>query len=768
MPVDLPAQPLAQALAALSQQAGVEIIAPGELVAGRQAPAVRGTLTPAAALERLLAGSGLEAVPAPGGGFVVRRVAAQADEAVTLAPITVEGRVESAYGPVKGYKASRSATATRTDASILETPVSIQVLPQQVVEDQAALRLNDVYRNVSGVTPAYTGNNMAATEGPIIRGFSVFNTYWNGFRLRGQSPSVLANVQRIEVLKGPASVLYGRQEPGGLVNLVTKQPLDAPYRSIEQRVGSFDYYETLFDVGAPLNDDGSLRYRINGSYQNAGSFRDFVDNERWFIAPVLTWMITPRTELTVEGSYMHNDFLWDNGLVFSPATFDPPFEPVLPIERFLQEPAFRSTREEIFASYRLIHEITDDWKVRHMFLYHRNEFDINAYRIGAVTSPGPGQITVNRRFDGTVPTATEFNAIFDTIYKFELGSTKHELLAGVDLGYEPRNGNTQNGPRENPNRPIDAFNPVYGAVPTDFRQTSFFSERFLFGTYFQDQMSLLDDRLHLLLGGRFDYVDQESLFVDPFFTPPSGSGGKRHDSAFTFRLGALYKAASWLHPYFSYSQGFVPPATATVGPVNPEASEQFELGFKMPFFEERLVANLAVYQLTKDNVIGDANNDGINENFGELRSRGIEFDLIGEIHAGLSVILTYAYTDTEVLRSTILPVGARFIGVPLHLGSAWLKYDFAPNTPLQGLSLGTGVYLVDSRPGNNANAFEVDGYGRWDAFVRYRWRMAGPGALTAQLNVQNILDKEYYETVSNLAAVPGAPLSVMASLKLEF
>lgn len=303
--------------------------------------------------------------------------------------VTVRGReiVESAFGPVPGYRASRSATATRTDVPIGETPASIQVIPDTVIGDQAALRLNDVYRKVSGVTPAYTGNNVAATEGPIIRGFSVFNTYWNGFRLRGQSPSVLANVQRVEVLKGPASVLYGQQEPGGLVNLVTKQPLDAPYRSIEQRVGSYDYYETLFDVGAPLNDDGSLRYRINGSYQNAGSFRDFVDNERWFIAPVLTWRITPRTEFTVEGAYMHNDFLWDNGLVFSPATFDPPFEPVLPIERFLQEPAFRSTREEIFAGCRLIHEITENWKVRHMFLYHRNEFDINAYRIGAVPRP---------------------------------------------------------------------------------------------------------------------------------------------------------------------------------------------------------------------------------------------------------------------------------------------------------------------------------------------------------------------------------------------
>jgi iron complex outermembrane receptor protein len=782
MAFDIPEQALADALTAFSAQTRIQVLYAGTLAAGVRSPGVSGTYTPEQAVQRLLTGTGLTyrvtgtnavalgqaaAGPPDDRGRLMAALAAvgggqpdSGERPLTIPEVTVTAEQERGE-----YRVRTGSTATRSAVPLLETPVSIQVVPRQVLEDQSALRLNDVLRNVSGVTPAYTGNNVAATEGPIIRGFNVFNTYWNGFRLRGQAPSILANVEQVEVLKGPGSVLYGQQEPGGLVNLITKQPLASPYYSLEQRAGSYNYYETLLDAGGPLSGDGSVLYRLNVSYLNAGSFRDFVDSERWFVAPALTWKITSKTALTVEASYSHNDFLWDNGLVFSPAAFNPPFSPVLPIERFLQEPAFRSAREEWFASYRLQHQINENWNVRHLFLYHRNEFDINAYRIGAVSAPG-GILTVNRRFDGTVPTATELNAIVDTTYRFELAGMKHALLAGVDFGYEPKDGNSQDGPRGLPlAQPIDAFNPVYGAVPTGFTQTSFFVERFLFGVYAQNQVSLLEDRLHVLLGGRFDYVDQDTLFINPP-TPPSG--GSRTDSAFTFRGGVLYEATAWLHPFFSYSQGFVPTTGFTVGQVDPETSQQFEFGLKMPFFGERLVATVALYELTKDNVIGDSNNDGVSENFGELRSRGVEVDVVGRIYEGLSTIATYAYTDTKVLESDFLPVGGRFIAVPYHIGSLWLKYDFAPESPVRGLSVGTGVYLVGSRPGNNANQFEVDGYVRWDAFLRYRMPLPGIRALTAQVNVQNLLDKEYYEAVNNTVAVPGAPLSVIGSIKVEF
>lgn len=290
----------------------------------------------------------------------------------------------------------------------------------------------------------------------------------------------------------------------------------------------------------------------------------------------------------------------------------------------------------------------------------------------------------------------------------------------------------------------------------------------MFGIYAQDHLTAVDDRLHFLLGGRFDYVDQEHLWIDPTWAPAPGSSGSRNDSAFTFRGGVLYELTDWLHPYFSYSQGFVPAGSFTIEPVDPETSEQFDVGIKMPFFEDRLVANFSIYQLTKDNVIGDSDGDGISENFGEMRSRGVEVDVTGQIYEGLSAIVTYAYTDTEVIDSDWIPIGSRFVGVPRHMGSVWLKYDFAPETPVEGLSLGTGVYLVDSRPGNTGNDFDAEAYGRWDAFVRYRWQMEGRRALTAQVNVQNILDEKYAETLNDQYYLPGTPLSVLSSVKFEF
>jgi iron complex outermembrane recepter protein len=226
----------------------------------------------------------------------------------------------------------------------------------------------------------------------------------------------------------------------------------------------------------------------------------------------------------------------------------------------------------------------------------------------------------------------------------------------------------------------------------------------------------------------------------------------------------------WLHPFASYSQGFNVPGAFTTGPVDPETSEQYEVGLKMPFFDEALVASFAFYHLTKDNVVTDLDGDGFAENAGKLRSRGVEFDLIGRLTPQLSLIATYAYTDTKVLKSDFLPVGARFRNVPPHAGSLWLRYDLAPDSLLRGLSFGTGVYVRDRAPGNGEDTFKLPSYARWDAFLRYR-KPVGEGrkAFTAQINVQNILDKTHFESSWGTAAVsPGIPLAVIGSLRFEF
>jgi iron complex outermembrane recepter protein len=761
--IDLAAQPLGQALAALAKQTGIEILAPAELLAGKQAPAVSGHLTRRSALAQLLKGSGLEARSKGDNSFIVQRAvpnptsepqSQQQDPPIILPQVTVRDSAE------EGYTTSVTATGTRTDTPITEIPQSIQVIPRQVIEDQASPRLRDVYQNVSGVVPAPTVGNVGTLENPIIRGFEVFNTYRNGFRLNGQAPTSLVNVEQIDILKGPGGVMYGLQEPGGILNIVTKRPLKTPYFQIEQFFGSFNAYETEFDGTGPITSNGNLAWRLSGSYRDARSFQDYREDRRILVAPALLWTPSDRTSLFLEFSYSNEKFMFDDGMALSPSG-----RRVTSISRFLGQPDLFSRRDEWFVGLEVTHKITDWWTVRNQSMFHDNQLRLNAVRVADFETQidGGGNLFVNRFWDGTKPRNRQFSTTLDSLFQFDTVFLKQKLLVGVDLSYEPRNGNSQDGPLQNNGVPeIFIRNPIYNFTPTPDAFTSFKSERQLYGFFLQDQLSLLDGRLHLVAGGRYDHIDQWTSFED---TPAD-----RNDGAFTFRGGVLYKALPWLHPFASYSQGFNVPGAFTTGSVEPETSEQYEVGLKMPFFDEALVASFALYHLTKDNVVTDLDGDGFAENSGKLRSRGVEFDLLGRLTPQLSLIATYAYTDTKVLKSDFLPVGARFRNVPPHAGSLWLRYNLAPDSLLRGLSFGTGVYVRDRVPGNNADTFKLPSYARWDAFLRYR-KSVGEGrkAFTAQINVQNILDKTHFESSFGTAAVsPGIPLSVIGSLRFEF
>jgi iron complex outermembrane receptor protein len=691
----------------------------------------------------------------------------------------------------RAYLQPTATTATRTDVPVLDTPVSIQVIPEQVIKDQAVTRLRDVYSNVSGVQPALTSGNVSTLESPIIRGFPVFTIYRDGFLVgSGVAPVSLANVQRIEVLKGPGSVLYGLGEPGGILNISTKRPQSTPFHAIELFAGSYDYYEAQFDFTGPLltrggagsagseldpksgkqmlsggADEPVLLYRLSGSYSDSDSFRDFVATERFFIAPSLTWLPAPGTQIDFDLSYSYDRFIWDDGVFL-----DEEGDRLTPKERYAGEPNFFSSRDEWFAGLSLRQEITDWWKLRAQVSFHSIETRLNAWRAGSpFRDPTTGELLITRRYDASVPRGMEYSAIIDSTFQFDLWGGKHTLLAGVDFKHEPRQNNTQNGFRGNVSSVLSLEDPHYGAsIPGDQRFIESNNERTLFGVYLQDQIALLDDRLHLLLGGRFDYVEQRTQFIEPAFGFNFRSD-RIDDRAFTFRAGALYQVASWLHPYVSYTQGFNPQSPFVIGEgLDPETSEQYEAGVKMPLLGEKLVLTAAAYQLTKENVATDLDGDGISEVSGKLRSSGFEFDLVGQLAPGLSVIANYAYTDTEVLQSDFLGIGSRFQSVPLHSGALYAKYEFQPGSALHGWAVGSGIVLVDERVADTAGQAHVGGYVRWDAFVRYRHEFADRRALTAQVNFKNILDEDYIESVSGNFAYPGAPFSVIGSVRFEF
>jgi len=763
---DIPAGSLDQALSLFGRQSGLLVSVNSALTAGARSPGVRGALAPRAALERLLAGTGLVYRFADGGTVtVVKAAAVDGEGPVRLGPIRVTGRVESAYGPVDGYRASRSATATRTDTPILETPVSVQVVPEQTVEDQAPRRLRDVYRNVSGVQPDFTGGNVSATEVPIIRGFQDFSIYRNGFRTGQLAPIELANVERVEALKGPSSVLYGLAEPGGLINIVTKRPSHDTFAIVEQEVGSFDRFRTTVDANAALTGDGRLLGRVNLAYTSDGTFRDHDGIERFFVAPALAWRPSEATELVFDLSYSYEEHPFDHGLAFNAAG-----QPVADVSTFLGEPDFRSEREEIFAGYTLTHAITERLTFRNAGSFQYNENRLNAFRHFGSTNPDN---TVDRTVDRSVPKGTAINALADLGYRLELGGTRHELLAGVDVRWEPEFGNQQDGPRARGPFPIDIVNPQFGQFgPIVFDDFSDFdAETKWVGVYFQDQIALLDDRLHVLLGGRYDYVDQFVKFVAPAFD--FDFEDDRQDEAFTGRAGILYELTPWLSPYVNVAESFNPVSPFTVGDISPTEGFQIEGGLKLNVFDQRLTATVAVYEITKDNVpVADPDNPGFSFNGGELESRGVELDVVGHLAAGWQIIANYAYTETEVIASDSLPVGSRFRNVPLHSANLWTSYDFQPGSSLRGFGIGAGLFGASDKLGDNAGTFELDGFVVADAAIWYRRTLKAGGReqhLKAQVNVQNLFDKDYFESSNGTASVfPGAPRTVIGTISLEF
>ncbi|NOS75464.1 MAG: TonB-dependent siderophore receptor [Methyloglobulus sp.] len=685
-----------------------------------------------------------------------------------LGAVTVTGEaVQDPNDPYnKSYTVTNSSIATKTDTPIMETPVSIQVVPRAVMNDQQAIQLRDVTKNVSGVQPGASDGNY--NNAFIVRGFDLGNnTYRNGFRINS-SQSETVNLERLEVLKGAAAMLYGRIEPGGLLNLVTKKPLDIPYYALQQQFGSYDLYRTTLDATGPVPGNDALLYRFNLAYQNNNSFRDFINSERIFIAPSLTWKATESTQFNVNMEYKHENSSDDYGL---PAVGNRPAP--IPISRNLGEPGTNQLADVWLVEFTGSHAFNDDWLLKGGVNANSTQYvwqDV-ANR-GSGLSPdaqgnpnrilqrgvwfGPG----NRYSQGTY---------LDLTGHFETLGAKHNVLVGGDYYSFDSDFSIFANKFSPVGCPIDIQNPTYGCVDFDkFRNLGKTAPDFNSrneeqwgGIYFQDQITLWE-KLHILGGGRYDWA-----------STASGSSGTSlaavelkevHNERFSPRVGILYQPWKWMSLYGNYTEslGSANGLSATGQPFAPQTAEQYEAGIKLAW--ESLTASLAYYHLTKDNILATDANTGLNVPIGTQRSQGIEFDASGQVTDQLSLIATYAFTDARFTKANVGVEGNRAFNVPEHQASFWAKYDIT-----RQFSVGTGVFMAGQREGNAANNFQLPGYARWDAMAAYKWDI-GKSHLTAQVNVNNILDKEYYASTigSRLRIQAAEPLSVLGSLKLEF
>ena len=776
MPFNIPAQSLSSALTRFSAETRLQVLYEGDVADKLQAPALNGSYTPAQALEKLLGGSGLKYRYSNDKTITLEPEPRSQNQkplnTPTLKAMTVVGKTGyDANDPyTKDYVVPNAASASKTNMAIMDTPVNIQVIPKTIMDDQQDVKIEDALtKNVSGVQRGYAFGDLY--EEFKIRGFSTNqSTYRNGLR-RYTNYSDPANIEQVEVVKGPAAVLYGQIQPGGMVNVVTKKALDKPYYSLQQQFGNYDQYRTTAAATGPIDKAGTLKYRFDASYQDMGSNKKFIYDERVFLAPKLNWTPNDRFEANLELEYKHEKRVNDYGV---PAIGNRPAP--IPLNTYLGDSAKGPTLDNVLIAFDWAYKLNNNWQIKNRFMHE--DWDIDYYD----TSPnGMSSATVMKRYAVTGKAVHEtYGTNLDLVGNFDLYGTKHDVLIGGDYSRRIRDAGDNrfaccNGGTAVPS--IDIFNPRYGIVsqaaidasPYDY---AIKQKEEWFGVYFQDHITLWN-KLHILGGGRYDWATfgQGSAINNGATYAQAVANYKDYDNQkFSPRVGLVYQPMQWLSLYGNWTESL---GSANTGiaygnqQFKPEVGEQFEGGFKTEFFDQRLSSTVAYYHLTKTHVkMSDPSHIGFQIAAGEARSQGIEVDIKGRVTDELNLVTTYALTDARVTENGANAngiLGKRLANIPEHQASLWGTYQFTPK-----FKAGIGGVAVGKREGNALNTYQLPGYVRMDLMAAYV-QPIGKTRLTTQVNINNVLDKGYYGgTDGAVNSVTGNPLSVMGSLKLEY
>ncbi|HWA28253.1 MAG TPA: TonB-dependent siderophore receptor [Lacunisphaera sp.] len=644
--------------------------------------------------------------------------------------------------PIESYRATDALTGTKTGAALRDVPFVLTVVPRQLVEDRRFTFLGEALDNVAGAQRKM-GYGGVQNFGAFIRGFdSGFVTLRNGFRDFGfYTLRDTANVERYEILKGPASLLYGNLQPGGITNTLSKQPLATPFRQATVIAGDFDFYRGELDLGGPLSD--KVFYRLNLAAEDAGSFRDHVGSRSEFIAPVVTWFVSEKTRLTVEFEYKHADYTWDLGLPRNPLSF------TVPISRFLGEPDGKNNVQSAFASSLLEHQLNANWKFRQNLSAAYSGGD---YNLRSPLSIGADGRTVSRVAYATDEHSENYAVQHELVGQFDLGATRHQAIVGVDLNRALDNYTFIFSSLAS----IDLLAPVYGAQPAaGFPLFANDNQRDDVGVYFQDLVTVREN-FKVLFGARYDSVHYESVDL-----LSNAVARKATDTALTPQVGMVYQPSAASSLYASYSTSFLPIPSGRKADgtfLVPEEGEQFEVGAKHEFLDGKASATLAAFWITKQNV---STPDPVTPTFrvqtGEQKSRGVEVEFTGQVLPGWDVIASGAYIDAYVSRDNTFPVGSLLPGAPEWSGSLWQKYTVQSGSA-KGLALGVGAFSAAKRKAGLPNAaWWLPSYTRFDAMVGY-----GRDAWHVQLNVKNVTDERIYD-LTGTTMMPQAPRTFLVS-----
>lgn len=760
---DIPAGPLAGALLQFAQQSGIQLSAAAALTAGLASNGVRGQHRVDTALTSLLAGTGLEAVHRGGNEYTLRRLPVQPG-AATLTPVTVHAEVEqeSAWGPVFGYVATRSGTGTKTDTALIETPQSISVVTSDYAEAIGATNLKEALSYTPGITISPYGTD-SRYDWIYLRGFDGYaSLYLDGLPLRNTgSLSVWRtenyNLERFEVLRGPSSVLYGQNSPGGLVNVVSKRPTDKPLHEIQLQLGEDSRKQLAGDFSGPLDEDGKLLYRLTALVKDAELPAESMADDRYFLAPSLTWRPSSDTKLTVLSSVMR-----DRAGVYTriaPVEGTLLYNPngKIPTSNFLSEPDFNQfDQDQWMLGYAFEHRPNQNWALRQNARYSHMKVDYwqaGTTRFVQVDASNPSSAANYRRryltVNGTQSDASSFVIDNQAEGKLKLGETEHTLLLGLDY---QRTHFDEASYYQRTTLTIDIYDPTYGAnLPIPAPYTDSDIHLWQTGLYFQDQIKF-GGRWVATLGGRYDWAKVES---DDHLTYTKS---RQTDEKFTGRAGLVYLAENGLAPYLSYAESFAP--NVAVNPTTgkafePETGVQYELGLRYQPPGRSDSYSIAAFDLRRRNYITyDASY--VPSQRGEVTVRGLELSAHIQPIQRLNIELSYSYTPKADVTKSInsSEVGKQANPVSRHQASAWADYRLP-----MGLKFGLGARYVGPNDGYNSSAPKtVPGYTIFDAMIGYdfeRWSLA--------LNARNLTDKTYYSQCSATTCYFGEERKVIAT-----
>lgn len=681
---------------------------------------------------------------------------------VTAAPAPQE----SAWGPAATIAAKHSAIATKTDTPIEKTPQSVSVVTRAEMDTRQPSSVKEALAYTPGAAVSTRGSS-TSYDFVIIRGFytpgPTPNNYLDGIKLQGDYYSAAVvdpyMLERVEMMRGPTSVLYGKSNPGGLISMVSKSPTSEPLKEIQFKMGTDNLFQTGFDFSDSLDDDGIYSYRLTGLARSNDQQQDFSKQKRYAIAPVFSWKPDDKTNLTLRANIQNDPSMGYYGWLPKEGTVEPlPDGSRVPVNFTDYAPNNTYSRYQRMVGYSFEHSFDDTFTVRQNLRYSQiKTSQQSVYGFGATGNQLTRSIIVSdeRYNDFGVDTQLES--------KFGTGEVAHTLLTGID--YSRLHNDIDNAYGTAPT--LDMNNPVYTDVDFPDAQPFQLNTQHQTGLYVQDQLEW--EKWVATLGGRYDWSKQATTIRS------SGQKVERNDEQFTWRAGINYLFDNGITPYFSYSESFEPnPSKAWAAtPADnvayaPSKGKQYEAGVKYIPKELPVVVTAAVYELTKtNNLTTDPTNPFAQVAAGEVRSRGVELEAKAAVNANINLTASYTYTDAEYTDDTTYK-GLTPVQVPKNMASLWGDYIFYEGA-LSGLTLGTGGRYVGSSYGDPDNTFKVGSSTVMDAVVKYDLARLGLAGSSVAVNVNNLFDREYVASCFNTyGCFWGAERQVVATATFRF